>query len=1307
MKQSFLIRFSMAIVLVLFCLTTVYTQNIKFKRIYEGLSQSWVISMVQDQQGFMWFGTQNGLNRYDGTQFIIYESNKNDSTALSDNRVNFLFVDSKDNLWISTANKLNLYRRDFDDFLVFENDPEDSTSISSDSPGEILEDHEGNLWVTTTNGVNKFDPQKKVFKRYGNQEGISDININAIGIDHEQTIWAGSIGGLLYSFDKKEDKFISYPAYNNRRIQFNVNRINAISGDNEGRLWLATYGGGLISIEKNGEITQYKNISDDPASLAFNDILSLYIEENGNIWVGTENYGLDYFNKKGKKFIHYVYDPNNQASISSNSIYSIYKDFEDRIWVGTFHTGLNVVDKYHEKFNCYRNVPSQINSLSNNSVTCFVEDQRGNLWIGTDGGGANYFNRKNKTFTHLRHGSQNKNGLNSDAVLALFLDNNEHLWIGSYAGGINVFNTRTHRIKSYTTDNSALSNNNIFSLLSDGNDRVYIATGGGGLCVFDKKSEKISVYQANTNDLNGLRSDYLLTLYRDKREDVWIATLGAGLSLIQQGDDGTLQFKTFSSRPGGLSGNTIDVMYEDRNNNFWVGTNNDGLNLMDRQSGDCRVFKKEDGLPSNSIAGILEDKKGNLWISTVKGICTFNPETEKFRSYKLSDGLQGNEFSRNATYITQDGCMLFGGRNGFNIFNPDQIKDNPYIPPVYLTNFKIFNKTVPIGRKGSPLKKHISQTDKIILNYRQSSFSFEYIGINFSQGENNQYKYMLEGFDSEWNYVGSNRNASYTNMYPGSYTFHAAASNNDEIWNEEGTSIQIVIQPPFWVRWWFRTLVILIIAGSIYLWYYLRMTRLQKQKEELEHQVKERTKDMQAAKKETDDILHNVEEGLFLLNNKLNLGSQYSAILEELFEQKNLENINFLDLLRDRLNEDQISSIHRYLDLMFKNDVDEIMLDMLNPLSDIKIQFDSGTVKYLAFKFRRIRDDEKKVVELIATVKDMTEHVRLARDLKAAEEQTNRQMNWLLSILHVEPQMLDEFITSVQKELDLIDTLMAAENKEYISILEEIYRSMHLIKGNASLLSLNFFADEVHRIEDQITEIKKQPAEFPEKIAELGNSIQKVRTILDEVHHLLDRIGDIHRKMRPKRSYEEEILISSLANLISQSCEEQGKQVTLDSSEFKVSDIPTMYRLLVKEILIQFTRNSIAHGIESPVNRNNLKKPECGTIKIKTGLNKDRFFFSLRDDGCGIQIGKLRNHLFDSGKATKQELAGWSDQKIAESIFLSGVSTANKVDMISGRGVGMDLVKERIGKYNGIIELEYEQGNYCEFRVSLPLVQNN
>jgi len=1294
-------------VLIIIGCTPLYSQNIKFKRIFEGLSQSWVICMVQDHQGFMWFGTQNGLNRYDGTQFIVYESNKSDPTTISDNRVNYLFVDSKDNLWISTANGLNLYRRAFDDFLLFKNDPKDSTGISSDSPGEIVEDHEGNLWIATTNGVYKYNPKKNVFKRYGNNEGILDININAIGIDQEQTVWAGSISGFLYYFDHKTGKFIPHHAYNNRLDQFNVYRINAICGDNNGTLWLATYGGGLITIQGNGEITQYKNKSNDPASLAFNDILSLYIEESGNLWIGTENYGLDYFDKKSKKCIHYVYDPNNQSSISSNSIYSIFKDREGRLWVGTFHTGLNVVDKYSEKFNCYRNVPNQINSLSNNSVTCFVEDKKGNLWIGTDGGGVNYFDRTHTNFTHLRHHPQDKNGLNSDAVLALYLDNNETLWIGTYAGGINVINTRTNRIKYYTTDNSALSNNNVFSLLSDGNDKIYIATGGGGLCVFNKKSENFSVYRANTDTVNSLLSDYLLTLYRDKRGDVWIATLGAGLSLIQKQDDGTLQFKSFTSRQGGLSGNTVDVIYEDRNGNFWVGTNNDGLNLMNRQSGDCRVFKKEDGLPSNSIAGILEDNNGNLWISTVKGICSFNPETNKFRTYRLSDGVQGNEFSRNATYITHDGCILFGGRNGFNIFNPDQIKDNPNIPPVYLTNFKIFNKAVPIGRKGSPLKKHISQMDRIVLNYRQSSLSFEYIGINLSQGENNQYKYMLEGFDSEWNFVGSNRNAVYTNLYPGNYTFRITAANNDEKWNEDGTGIQIVIQPPFWVKWWFRTIVLLIIAGSIYLWYFLRMTRLQRQKEELECQVKERTKDLQAAKKETDDILHNVEEGLFLLNNQLNLGSQYSAILEVLFEQKSLENINFLDLLRNWLSDEQIQSIHRYLDLMFKNDVDEIMLDMLNPLSDIKIQFNSGTVKYLVFKFRRILDDEKNVVELIATVKDMTEQVLLTRDLKAAEEQTNRQMNWLLSILHVEPQMLDEFITSVQKELDTIDALMAAEQKEYVSILEEIYRSMHLIKGNASLLALNFFADEVHRIEDQIIEIKNQPAEISVKISELGDSIQKVRTMLDEVHHLLERIGDIHSKMRPKRSYEEELLISSLSNLISQSGEEQGKQVTLDSTEFKVSDIPTTHRLLVKEILIQLARNSIAHGIESPKHRGNLKKSKCGTIKIKANLYKDKFIFSLRDDGCGIQIDKLRARLLDSGKATKKELAGWSDKKIAECIFLSGVSTANKVDMVSGRGVGMDLVKERLRKYNGRIELDYVQSKYCEFTISLPIVHKN
>jgi ligand-binding sensor domain-containing protein/signal transduction histidine kinase len=1283
--------------------------TVKFNRISEGLSQSWVISMVQDHRGFMWFGTQNGLNRYDGTQFIIYESNKSDSTTLSDNRVNFLFVDSKDNLWISSANKLNLYRKEFDDFLVFKNDPNDPTSISSDSPGEIVEDQEGYIWIATPNGVDKYDPNRKVFIKYGNTEGLSDININALGIDHEQKIWAGTMTGFLYYFDQNRDKFIPYDVYNDRRDQFNVNRINAISVDKDGSLWLATYGGGLISIQRNGKIIQYKNKSNDLTSLAYNEILSLCVEENGNIWIGTENYGLDYFDRKSNKFIHYIYNPNDRSSISSNSIHSIYKDTEDRLWVGTFHTGLNVVDKYHEKFNYYRNVPSQINSLSNNSVTCFVEDRKGNLWIGTDGGGINYFDRKYKTFSHYSYNPQDKNGLSSNAVLALYLDNNENLWIGTWAGGLNVLNTKTNQIRYYTTENSALSNNNIFSLLSDGKDTIYIATGGGGLNILDKKSGNISVYRANTDDMNGLLNDFLLTLYRDKKGDIWIATLGAGLSLIQPQDDGTLHFKSFSNRPGGLSGNTIDVMHEDRNNNFWVGTNNDGLNLLDRESGNCRVFKKEDGLPSNSISGILEDSKGNLWISTGRGICRFNPETKKFRKYRLRDGLQGNEYSRNAANITDDGYMLFGGKNGFNIFNPDQIKDNPNIPPVYLTNFKIFNKTVPIGKKRSPLEKHISQTEKIVLNYKQSSFSFEYIAINFSQGENNQYKYMLEGFDSEWTHAGSNRTASYTNLNPGDYTFRVAAANNDEIWNDSGASIQIIIQPPFWARWWFRTLAILIIVGSAYLWYYLRMARLRRQKEELERQVKERTKDFHAAKKETDDILQNVDEGLFLLDNKYSLGTQHSAFMEELFEQKGLQNINFLDLLKNKIEDEHIVSTRRYLDLMFKNDVDEEMLDMLNPLVEIKMKFNSKIkkVKYLAFKFRRIYDDKKNILELITTAKDITEQVLLAQDLKEAEEQTDRQMNWLLSILHVEPQMLNEFIDSVQKELDLIETLLSSEHEEYKSVLEQIYRSMHMIKGNASLLALNFFADEVHRIEDQISELQKHSAEIPGKMSELSDSVNKVRMMLGEVHNLLNRIGDIHNKIRPKRSYEEELLIQSLSNLINQSGEELGKKITLDSSEFKGTDVPSYHRLLVKEILIQLARNSIAHGIETPKNRKKLNKTESGNIKIRTNLQKDKFIFSLRDDGCGIHIPKLRNRLLESGKVTKQELNVWGEQKIAESIFMSGISTADNVNMISGRGVGMDLVKEKIDKNNGTIVLDYTEDEFCEFTVTLPLVKKN
>jgi ligand-binding sensor domain-containing protein/signal transduction histidine kinase len=1287
--------------------------SLKFKHINEGLSQSTVQAIIQDNKGFIWIGTNNGLNRYDGTEFTIYESLANNSTSLSDKRITALCEDSSGAIWIGTSLGLNRYDRNHDYFIRYFADAAKPGTISDDAITSIVQDSAGNLWIGTDAGINRYDRERDRFIIYDEKKGLLSTQVNEIAKDSKGNLWAATQGGFLHFFDAASDRFIPHKEFNEQLSELSVQTVGAMAGDAQGNLWLGTSGYGIVILKEDKPCIHYIHDDNDPGSLAHDVIMSLYKDCSERMWVGTENYGLDLFNREDKNFTHFSYNPNDTYSLSSNSIYSIFEDKEGKLWVGTFHTGLNVMDPYQEKFSHYRHIANLKNSLSNNIVTTVLEDASGNLWIGTDGGGLNYFNPKHNSFRHYR---QEPQGLKSDAVLSLCYDDDTNLWIGTWAGGINVYNSHNNSFTYYNQENCGLENNNIYNLLKASDGKIYIGTNGGGLSIFDKTHNTFVTHRYNSTDTMSLSSDVIRCIYQDRAGTIWVGTYSEGLNRLQEDDTGKITFKRYQNANSKISDGHITSMYEDVKGNFWVGTLDGGLNRMDRNTGDCKVYRKEEGLPGNSVMGILEDFSGNLWISTGSGLCKFNPDKETFRIYNLSDGLQGKEFSLNAAYKTRRGDLLFGGRSGFNLFNPEQVRDNPHTPAVYITGFRIQNKPVKVGDEKSPLKRHVSETEELVLSYKQSFLSFDYVGINYSHGDKNQYAYILEGLEEEWNYVGIQRTASYTNLSPGDYVFRVKAANNDNRWNEQGVCIKITIDPPFWVTWWFRLLAVLTIMAGAYLWYRQRMNRIRRQNRELEQKVAERTEDLrnktialEASKKETDDILHTVSEGLFLLNRKHQLGSQYAMVLEKIFEKEKLAHSNFFDLIKEGITKESLSTIKRYFSLLFKKDIDEEILDSLNPLIHMEIHIGKQKqLKHLAFEFSRIYNKEGVITELMASVRDITEQVLLEQKLVESEKRTNRQLNWMLSILHVEPDMLQDFIESVQREVDAIEGILDLDfgRNNFKMRLEKIYRSMHLIKGNASLLALQFFADQAHQFEDIISGIQKKERIVANDFQSLKEKLKDIRESIKEVHGLLDRIHKLHTQMRPKRSYEQKMLLQSFINLTEQMGQDSGKNIQLNHDDFNINDIPHKNQLLVKEILIQLLRNAIAHGIELPEERENAGKSAQAKIEISTSRIKDSFIIRVRDDGRGLQIEKLRQRAKESGKWPEKEVNHWTTEQVINSIFVSGITTSDDITQISGRGVGMDLVKKELETHKGTIDIKFENGKYSEFKIKLPLEEN-
>lgn len=1281
-----------------------YQNDIQFQNIAEGLSQQTVTSILQESKGYMWFGTLNGLNRYDGIHFTNYEMIPGDSSSLLGNRIYQICEDTDGSLWIATDRGLNRYNRNTDKFIRYYHEEDNNRSLSDNVVQDVFVDSKGSVWVVA-GGLCLYNRDTDDFTRMS-----SGSAANFIYEDRQGQVWT-NLNGKFYLFDDEKQEFIT-PAYLNTVAMSATMMVE----DEEGFYWIGTNDQGLLCSrlgDQSPRFDSYRSVLRTDVNIDDYRILELIIDREGQLWISCENGGLFVFDRQKQLRYRFIHKPGETNAISFNSIWSIYQDSIGRMWLGTWNSGVDIIDPYVRKFLHYKFEKGE-NSLTHNQVTSFVQDKSGNVWIGMDGGGLDYFDRKRQVFTSFIHDQKNPSSISANAVMCLCMDDDGRLWAGTYSGGVNMLRDDKKSFVHYNSTNSILENNDVFAILNGGEANIFIGLWQGGLCIHNIRTRKWESYRHDPSDDKTISANGVFSLYKDHNGKMWVGT-EAGLDLFERDQNGKGYFVHYNKEYSNIA---FYCMCEDENNNFWVGTNN-GLLLFDREKGTSKVYRKEQGLPNNEILGLQSNKGNSLWISTNNGLSHFDTEKEVFRNYDMNDGLQSFQFNRNSSYRSRTGEMFFGGVKGFNVFYPDSVKDNPFPPEVVLSDFRLFNKKVAIGGK-SPLQKPIGVTQEMTLAYNQSVFTIEFVALNYTHPGKNQYAYMMEGFEQDWNYAGLQRNATYTNLDPGTYIFKVKAANNDGVWNNTGTSLTITITPPFWRTWWFRICVILIILGAAYLWYYQRMSRVRKQNLELEEKVRKRTQALQErtdqlnqktvaleiAKKETDDILHTVGEGLFLLNRDYQIGSQYASILEKIFERGELGRINFFSILEDGIVSEKVSTIKRYLGLLFNNDIDELMLESLNPLAQIEINFKKiKRIKYLTFEFRRIYNKEGAISELMAAVRDITEQVLLEQKLVESEKRTNRQLNWLLSILHVEPEMLQDFIEGVQREVDFIETVLDLQqsNESYKLRLEKIYRSMHLIKGNASLLALKFFADQAHEFEDIISDIQKKDNILADDFDSLRKKLKEMRDSINDVNGLLDKIHKLHTQMGSPSGLNEKMLVQSLVNLTKDMSGDLGKDAMLKYSNFSLNDIPHKNQLMVKEVLIQLIRNSLAHGIELPDERKKAGKPAQAMIEIDSIIKEGMFIVSIRDDGRGLQLDQLKKRALESGKWREEEVEGWTREQLINTIFMSGISTSREVDQTAGRGVGMSLVKEKVESHQGTIETTFEAGKYCKFKIMLPI----
>ena len=858
--------------------------NVKFDHITEkdGLSQTSVLCILQDRRGFMWFGTQDGLNKYDGYEFTVYRNDPENPNTLSSNFVRALIEDRNGIVWIgSRGGGLSRYDPTTGRFKNYLHEKDNPGTLSGNSIFDIHESRTGVLWIATEDGgVSRFDPASETFTHFplGNSDftGLTGDFTTCLCETVDGNIWIGTRGGL----NKLEPETGSVTHYrhdpkNPRTLS--QNEVTALYYDAPGFLWVGTDEGGLNKFDlTTGTARSYTHDPQDPGSLSHNSIRSIYKTRSGVLWVGTFGGGLNRFSPGTGSFIRYCSDSGNSRDLKGNQNMSIYEDRTGILWFGFFGSGVAKLNPRTEAFYYY--------GLAAQNVEEIMEDRGGYLWIATGTGLLRYDPRTDK-FTLYGNKPNTADNLIRNDMSAVYIDNRNVVWAGSRAG-LARFNRETETFKYYINDPGdpgSISDNYVTHILESKSGRFWIATHKGGLNEMDRTTGRFTHYKYDPGSPDTLSNNLVLTLSEDRLENLWIGTIN-GLNRFDPRTGMVRRYLNDRENPKSLSHNVVTSIHEDHDGRIWVGTLGGGLNKLDRDGDGFTHYTKKDGLLNQVVNGILEDDQGNLWLSTNRGIFKFNPLIETFLHFDENDGLQGNEFNVGSSYRSPDGRFYFGGIAGITAFYPSDVKRNRVPPPVVITGFEKLNKEVE-------LEPPISAASRLELSHNDYVFSFEFAALDFSAPGKNQYAYKMEGFDKTWLTTGpQKRFATYTNLDPGEYTFHVKASNDHGTWNESGVSLKVIIVPPIWQTTWFKIIAIMLIFSVVTLLYRVRVRAIAAQNKKLAQLVNERTEDLQGKKNELEKINNIVKA----INSEMDLCELLQSLLRETFGFKGTERASAL-----------------------------------------------------------------------------------------------------------------------------------------------------------------------------------------------------------------------------------------------------------------------------------------------------------------------------------------------------------------------------------------------------------------------------
>jgi signal transduction histidine kinase/ligand-binding sensor domain-containing protein/DNA-binding response OmpR family regulator len=946
-------------------------QDIRFVRLSvdgEALNR-WATAITQDNQGFIWVATNDGLYRYDGYTLLPHRHDPANPNSPGDDNLRAVYKDRDGILWIGSASGgLDRFDPARGIFTHFRHIPGDERSLSDNNVSRVFQDRSGALWVGSNGGLDLLDPLSGTFQHFRfdphNPFSLSSNEVSAIYEDRNRNFWVGTAHGLN-KLDRATGRFerFGYVAADPRSLGHDF--VAAILEDRFGVLWVASvFGGGLSSLDvTSGKFQRYSLHADMAGPEHLSGITSLQEDDDGALWLGGVEDGVLRLDPERRHLVRYKRSEVNPSSIHASNVEALFQDREGVLWIGT-QTGVSRFFKGSREFSRYQHEPGNARTPQDNLIYSVQEDSHGLLWIGSSRG-IESFDRKSGIFRHYKHDHHDRYSISHDVVSAIHEDRSGKLWFGTYGGGLNSFDPASGRFTRFQNDPGkigSLSSDLVQCLLEDHEGIIWVGT-QFGLNRYEAATGQFKVWHKSPQNPYSLPDNNVRALYEDSAGTLWIGTVFGGLARFDRKSGRFTSWHHDPKDPRSLSNEGIASIYRDRRGTLWVGTRG-GLNRMDPSGRTFTRFTMKNGLPDQYVQAILEDHRGDLWLGTHNGLSHFSPLTGRFQNFRESDGLPGNYLGptgMEGACRLRDGHMAFGSTNGLLIFNPEKIAGNSYVPPVVLTNFLLFNRPVPISEK-SPLQQPIWATTALTLSPEQSIFTFEFAALSYAAPERNRYRYRLEGLETEWNEVDSKRRiATYNSLPPRNYVFRVQSSNNNLLWNEAAVSLPITVLPPWWRTWWFILTAAALGWALTYLLHLTHVRNLHRTAAKLELEVGERTRELETARKAAEGAREAAEtanraKSAFLSHMSHELRTPLNAIL------------GFAGLLRK-----DVTLPHHHADLDIISRSGEHLLGLIDDVLDVaKIEAGRSVLEIVPCDLMYMIHDVTDMVRMRALTKDIT-----------------------------------------------------------------------------------------------------------------------------------------------------------------------------------------------------------------------------------------------------------------------------------------------------------------------------------------------